>query len=142
MDVGISRRSESHILELVKAMFDIAEERCGVIMDVRIRKVHKDSARRDAMMPSYPCFITICGVHNHSTSSADALRQLRVLPGTKEIFEKYFDIGMTSAQAARYHPMKLNLVDDLVGQASNAVTQLTEQLLTCVNNSFKRSMVV
>ncbi|KAG0703523.1 hypothetical protein GWK47_002800 [Chionoecetes opilio] len=115
---------------------------CGVIMDVRIRKVHKDSARRDAMMPSYPCFITICGVHNHSTSSADALRQLRVLPGTKEIFEKYFDIGMTSAQAARYHPMKLNLVDDLVGQASNAVTQLTEQLLTCVNNSFKRSMVV
>ncbi|KAG0730309.1 hypothetical protein GWK47_028495 [Chionoecetes opilio] len=94
---------------------------CRVRMDVTIRKVHKDSARRDAMMPSYPCFITICGVHNHSTSSADALKQLRVLPGTKDIFEKYFHIGMTSAQAARYHTMKLNLVDDLVGQASNAV---------------------
>ncbi|KAG0717523.1 hypothetical protein GWK47_008026 [Chionoecetes opilio] len=59
--------------------------------------------------------------NNHSTSSADALKQLRVLPGTKDIFEKYFHIGMTSAQAARYHTMKLNLVDDLVGQASNAV---------------------
>ncbi|KAG0723666.1 hypothetical protein GWK47_042248 [Chionoecetes opilio] len=94
---------------------------CRVTMDVTIRKVHKDSARRDAMMPSYPCFIILHGVHNHSTSSAAALRQLRVLPRTKDIFEKYFQIGMTSAQAARYHLMKINLIDDPASQANNAI---------------------
>ena len=40
-----------------------------------------------------PAVIEIFNAHNHSTKSADALRQLRVLPQTKNAFDTYFDQG-------------------------------------------------
>ncbi|XP_076051614.1 uncharacterized protein LOC143031532 isoform X2 [Oratosquilla oratoria] len=69
--------------------------------------------KADKDVKQYPCFIVIEGIHNHSVESASGLQQLRVLPETRADFFKYFNMGMTAAQAARFHQEKLdfNLLD-------------------------------
>ncbi|XP_064117882.1 LOW QUALITY PROTEIN: uncharacterized protein LOC135223348 [Macrobrachium nipponense] len=113
---------------------------CEVFVDATIRIIHKQSLKRDKLMESFPCFIEIHGWHNHSLDSADALNQLRVTSSTRDTFERYFEqeilttgthatalsLGsreqsMTTAMAHRHHLMKLDLVDDLRGQANKSV---------------------
>lgn len=62
-------------------------------MDVTIKIVHKKAARSDPLLKDFPCFVKIQGNHNHPVDSADALNQLRVQPGTREMFYKYFEQG-------------------------------------------------
>ncbi|KAG0724859.1 hypothetical protein GWK47_004911 [Chionoecetes opilio] len=92
---------------------------CKFEIELCIKQV-KNANKRDKYRAKYPCIIVIKGTHNHPLESAIGLGQPRVLPETRE-FIKYFEMGMTTAQAHRHHVMKMDLCDDLHGQANNAV---------------------
>ncbi|KAK3894777.1 hypothetical protein Pcinc_001499 [Petrolisthes cinctipes] len=95
---------------------------CQVHMDVTIRTGSKNSLYSDKLMKEYPCFIIIKGNHNHPTASAEALNQLPVSPTTRMMFEKYFEQGLTTAQASRHHIWKM----DLSCAVTRSQTKLTQ----------------
>ena len=64
-------------------------------MKVIIQNVTPSTKRRFKDIKSFPTVITLSGKHNHSQVSAEALRQGRVLPKTKKMFEGYFEQGMS-----------------------------------------------
>lgn len=66
--------------------------RCPVVMDIKIKLITVNTVRKDSKAETHPCFVTITGEHNHNQSAA-ALRELQVLPDTREEFFKYFDAG-------------------------------------------------
>ena len=84
--------------------------RCPFKLAVTIKKVTERKAKRDALLRSHPCFITIDQEHNHSTTCARALRELRVLPTVKASLEEYFEQGRCSLSvpASKSHPLDLN----------------------------------
>lgn len=63
-------------------------------MDAKIRIV---SIKKDKAVKNFPCIVKITGKHNHSTTAAEALGQLRVNSSTKSAFFKYFEQGNTNA---------------------------------------------
>ncbi|KAG0712992.1 hypothetical protein GWK47_017224 [Chionoecetes opilio] len=63
---------------------------CSVILDIKIKLITVNTISKDPQVKSHPCIISINGEHNHNRS-ASALRELRVLPETKEEFFKYLD---------------------------------------------------
>ena len=62
-------------------------------MNIKVKHVTKNTVKKNKLVKTHPCFITIRGEHNHSTDSATALRQLRILPDTREKFFNYFETG-------------------------------------------------
>lgn len=73
------------------------------MMDVTIRIVSKYSKKRDKLVSDFPCIVKIQGNHNHSTESAEALRQLNVQESTKSQFHKYFELGKCSKPLLHLH---------------------------------------
>ncbi|KAK3887883.1 hypothetical protein Pcinc_008033 [Petrolisthes cinctipes] len=105
---------------------------CQVHMDVTIRTGSKNSLYSDKLMKEYPCFIIIKGNHNHPTASAEALNQLPVSPTTRMMFEKYFEQGLTTAQASRHHIWKMDLWSHTDGEVGTEVTQKWEFYAACL----------
>ncbi|XP_068206990.1 enolase-phosphatase E1-like isoform X3 [Palaemon carinicauda] len=111
---------------------------CNVTLDITIHN-YKDVSRRIILKKTsdelrFPCIINYSGLHNHIIQSAQSLHELRVAPQTKEKFYRYFDIGMTAAQAARFHEEEMNLdIENLANNATNpsmrAVYYLREKWL-------------
>lgn len=66
--------------------------RCPVVIDIKIKLITARTVRSDPQNASHPCFVTITGEHNHHQSAA-ALRELQVVPGTREDFFQYFEAG-------------------------------------------------
>ena len=58
-----------------------------------VKNVTVDKIKRDPDVKKYPCFITVQGHHNHSSRSADALQQLRVLPSIQASLVDLFEQG-------------------------------------------------
>ncbi|KAK3894550.1 hypothetical protein Pcinc_001706 [Petrolisthes cinctipes] len=79
---------------------------CGLTVDIKIKIVTRNTIKKDPEVKLYPCIIVIEGSHNHTTCSASALRELRVLLDTKQEFFTYFEEGLTTAQASRRHNEK------------------------------------
>ena len=48
---------------------------------------------RDLKRRKFPTKITLKGLHNHAVTNADALRELRVNPEIKAMFDTYFELG-------------------------------------------------
>ncbi|KAG0722314.1 hypothetical protein GWK47_044693 [Chionoecetes opilio] len=65
---------------------------CSVRMDIKIKLITVNTIRKDPQVKSHPCMISINGEHNHNQNTA-SLRELRVLPQTKEEFYKYLEAG-------------------------------------------------
>lgn len=65
-------------------------------MEIKIKLVTKFTVRKNRELATHPCIIIIKGNHNHHTQSAQAVRELRVLPETKDTFFKYFELGMSA----------------------------------------------
>ena len=63
-------------------------------MSVLIQHVTTATKRRFKDIRDFPTNITLSGKHNHSVSSAEALRQGRVLPKIRRMFEGYFEQGI------------------------------------------------
>ena len=61
---------------------------CKTFIDVRFKKINKDTIRNDIFLkPPEPlsCIIKINLVHTHSTENADVLRRLSVTPEVRII---------------------------------------------------------
>ena len=63
-------------------------------MSILIQNKTTDSIRRNKDVKTLPAILTISNIHNHNVDSAEALRQLRVLPHTKQKFYDYFNQGV------------------------------------------------
>ncbi|XP_064091615.1 uncharacterized protein LOC135205180 [Macrobrachium nipponense] len=70
---------------------------------------------------SFPFSVEVRGQHNHSTEVAEGLNELRVSASTKVVFEQYFEQAITAPQAHRHHVLKMDLCDDIYGQAHHAI---------------------
>ncbi|KAK3891390.1 hypothetical protein Pcinc_004689 [Petrolisthes cinctipes] len=116
-------------LELGKADRTVQLKRytgCEFEVDLRIKPVSKITVQRNKYRAEYPCFIVIKGTHNHSLESAMGLRQLRVLPETREELFKYFEMAFTRSQATRIHQEKLNFnLTDLANHGINPSLRLS-----------------
>ena len=73
--------------------------RCTFKMKVSIKPVNKDTIKNDGTVATHPCSITMENQHNHSTSAAAALKELRVLPTVKQNFTDCFEQGMYSCSS-------------------------------------------
>ena len=62
-------------------------------MLVQVRRQTARKVKDDEMLAMSPCFITISGSHNHETTSAASLKELRVLPSVEAAFHDYFRGG-------------------------------------------------
>ncbi|XP_066968606.1 uncharacterized protein [Macrobrachium rosenbergii] len=91
---------------------------CPFAINIKIKLITKATFKMDKKVRDFSCYITIQGRHNHSTESAAALKQLRVLPDTKEEFMQYFALGMTPCQAARFHEEKFGLDLSLIANSA------------------------
>lgn len=80
-------------VENIYLSVNIFLSRCEFTIDLRIKPASKSILKVDKYRAQYPCFIVIKGTHNHSLESAAGLRQLRVLPETREELFKYYDMG-------------------------------------------------
>ncbi|KAK4289431.1 hypothetical protein Pmani_037594 [Petrolisthes manimaculis] len=101
---------------------------CSVFMDATIKIPHRQAIKSDPLLKEFPCFVMIQGKHNHPLDSADVLNQLRIPSSTRHVFEKYFEQGMTVSMAHRHHLMKMELCDDLHGQANPAINPSTNAI--------------
>ena len=66
---------------------------------INMRHTDKKNVSRDYRDPKrrkFPTKITIKGLHNHAVNNADALRELRVNPVIKVMFDTYFELGKFS----------------------------------------------
>ena len=63
-------------------------------MSVIIQTATRATKRKFKDIEEFPAEITLKGNHNHSVSSADALKELRILPEVEEAFYQYFEQGM------------------------------------------------
>ncbi|XP_050697729.1 uncharacterized protein LOC126986080 isoform X2 [Eriocheir sinensis] len=104
----------------VKHANKVTSTGCKVQMEVTIRAVHKNND--DKLLEEFPCYVTIKGQHNHPTDSADLQGQRRLLPSIKNMFLRYFEQGMTTAQAQKHHSMKMELVGDLNGPVNPSIS--------------------
>ncbi|XP_043240097.1 uncharacterized protein LOC122390827 [Amphibalanus amphitrite] len=92
---------------------------CEFRVIVTIKPVSKNTIKNDKAVATHPGLIRIVGRHNHSTSSAAALKELSVLPRVRRNFEEYFEQGMGASQAARLHSMKRAAEGDWLEMARN-----------------------
>ena len=67
--------------------------RCPLTVRIKINKITYKTKKKYENVTEMPAVIEIHNSHNHSTKSAEALRQLRVLPHVKSTFGTYFDQG-------------------------------------------------
>ncbi|XP_064087971.1 uncharacterized protein LOC135202487 [Macrobrachium nipponense] len=99
------------------------------MMDLKIKLSTVNTVRKDPRTETHPCIVTITGKHNHNQSDAALLKELHMLPDTREQFFKYFRAGMTAPQASRYHQEKLhstsvNVANHSLNPARRAVEHL------------------
>ncbi|XP_050726518.1 uncharacterized protein LOC127003657 [Eriocheir sinensis] len=104
---------------------------CSFRLAIKIKVITKYNMRHDKYVQEYPCIVIIHGEHNHSTDSASAYGQLKVLRETKEDFMMYFDAGMTIPQAKRFHEEKMllnnsEMADSSTNPSSRAVSYLRQ----------------
>ncbi|KAK8398892.1 hypothetical protein O3P69_004174 [Scylla paramamosain] len=92
---------------------------CTLSVDIKIKAITKYNKMHDKYVQDYPCIVNIIGEHNHSTGSASALNQLKLLQETKKDFAIYFDAGMTAAQARQIHQERKMF--DLSDMANNSI---------------------
>ncbi|KAK4317593.1 hypothetical protein Pmani_011329 [Petrolisthes manimaculis] len=111
---------------------------CNLIVDIKIRVVTTKTNRKDPGRRHHPCVVLIKGTHNHPTESTTALKQLRVLPETKEEFYQYFCMGMSAPQAARYHKDKLEILN-VHGVSNNSVNPKYRAIVYMRDNWLKEN---
>ncbi|XP_043209642.1 uncharacterized protein LOC122374736 [Amphibalanus amphitrite] len=110
-------------------------------MLVQVRHQTARKVKDDEMLAMSPCFIAISGSHNHETTSAASLKELRVLPSVEAAFHDYFRGGMGPAAASRHHQLKLDLAADVWVERARADTNPTARAVIHIHNKWLKSTV-
>lgn len=97
---------------------------------MKIKIATASTRRKDKLVDSHPCLVTIKHNHNHSLDSAEALNQLKLTDETKATIFKYFESGMTAGQVHNW--IKLDLLhEDISSMASNLMNPKRRTLYYC-----------
>ncbi|KAK3914312.1 Master replication protein, partial [Frankliniella fusca] len=90
--------------------------RCQAKIDIKIKKLNKDTQKNDPFLKSHDpplqAVIVMHTQHNHYQLSFDAMSFLRATKETTEIFRQYFEDGHGPAASSRLHELKLEMEDD------------------------------
>lgn len=89
---------------------------CQAKIDIKIKKLNKDTKRNDPFLKSHDpplqAVIVMHTRHNHYQHSFDAMSFLRATKETREIFRQYFEDGHGTAASIRLHELKLEMEED------------------------------
>ncbi|XP_042912565.2 uncharacterized protein [Parasteatoda tepidariorum] len=104
---------------------------CNAKLHIIVKNVTKNIVKKDIFLRQKPALrgeikIGIC--HSHSTTSAEALRMLRVNDEVKDLFHEYFSSGMTVAEALKFHENRYLVEEDFKSLANAAINPTCEQI--------------
>lgn len=114
---------------------NIRDKECKAKIDFKWKIVNRDTRKNDHnLKDGLNCVINIVFDHSHPVGSIDAMSFLRCTKETNELFNSYFQWGMSPVAAKNFH--EISLIDSAEDDESAAISLANAQ----VNPTFRQLM--